>query len=100
MVSGSSFNWRPATSAVPQESVVGHLLFNILINNPEKAMEFTLIKFLDDTKAAGQENRVESRAAIQWDLNILKSWTDVNLMIFYKDKYHQILHLGRKNPSH
>lgn len=100
MVSGSSFNWRPVTSAAPQESVVGPLLFNILINNPEKATECTLIKFLDDIKPAGRENRVESRAAIQWHLNILKYWTDVNLMIFYKDKDHQILHLGRKNPLH
>ena len=85
VVSGSFSNWTPVTSVVPQESVLG-CLFNILINNPEKAMECTLIKLLDDNKLGRQVNRVESRADIQWDLNMLKEWTDMNFMIFYKAK--------------
>jgi len=77
-VSGSSTNWRPVTSVVSRESVRGPLLFNILSYNPEKAVECTLMRFLDDTKLARQFNRVESRVAIQWNLNMLKEWTDMN----------------------
>lgn len=76
----------PATTVVPKESVLGPLLFNILINVPKKPTECTLIKFIDATKLGGQVNRAESRAAIQWDLNMLKEWTHTNLMILYKVK--------------
>lgn len=75
-----------ATTVVPKESTLRPLIFNILINIPEKPMECTFIKLLDATKLGGQVNRVESRAAIQWDLNMLKEWTHTNLMILYKVK--------------
>lgn len=52
-------------SSIPQVSVWGPVLYNILIDNLDSGIECTLIKFDDDTKRSVAVDTIEGRELIQ-----------------------------------
>lgn len=86
--------WRPLTSGVPWELVVGPVLFNIFINGMNDGAEYTLSKSADVEKLEGVTDAPNDCANVKRDLNRLEKWTDKNLMKFKKGNS-KILHLRR-----
>ncbi|GAB0194946.1 sorting nexin-12 [Grus japonensis] len=64
-----------------------------------KGIKCMLSKFADNTKLGGAVDSLDSREALQRDLDRLDSWTITNCMKFNKSKC-QILHLGQGNPGY
>ena len=86
------------TSDIPQGSVLGLELFNIIEGNMDSRIKCTL-KFADDTKLSGVDDTLEGRDVIQRNLDRLERWAHANLMKFSQAKC-KVLHLCWGNLKH
>lgn len=98
VISGTKSCWWPVTSGVPQELILGPVLFNALIKYLGDGTECTLGKFAEDRKLGRVGSTLEGCAATQRDLERLENWDDRNLMKCNKVKC-QVLPWGRNSLS-
>jgi len=98
MISDTKSSRRLVTSGVPQQLILGPVLFNI-INNLNDGEEHSVSMFADDTKLGGLTDTPEDCAAVQRDFGRLEKWPDRNLGKFNKGKC-KVLPPGRNNTIH
>lgn len=65
---------------MPQDPVVGLVLFNISINDLDAVIANFLIRCADDKALGGLENPLENRIRIQNDFDKLENWARDNNM--------------------
>ena len=81
----------PVLSGVPQGTVLGPLLFIIMISDINKDMlSSKIISFVDDTRVYTNITRIENSDSLQTDLNYIYFWAINNNMLFNHQKFNHI----------
>ena len=87
-VNGITGNFSEVKSGVPQGSVLGPLLFLVLIGDIDQGTASAFISsFADDTRAAKAITTVEDVDALQTDLQAIYNWSQENNMEFNSPKF-------------
>ncbi|TRZ19383.1 hypothetical protein HGM15179_007711 [Zosterops borbonicus] len=71
VVNSAVSSWQPVIIAVPWESVLGLVHFNIFIGDLEGGIETTISRCGYDTKLGGNVDLLEDRRSLQRDLDRL-----------------------------
>ena len=88
IVSGAKSNLSEVSSGVPQGSVLGPLLFLVLIGDIDKDITSTFVSsFADDTRVAKGISSVEDVETLQLDLQSIYEWAEENNMEFNFPKF-------------
>lgn len=91
LVNGIKSEAADVTSGVPQGSVLGPLLFLIMIGDIDKNIKYSVLSsFADDTRILKEINDLIDTFKLQSDLNAVYSWTDQNNMKLNGDKFEHL----------
>lgn len=95
VVNGEHSNEKPVISGVPQGSVLGPLIFLILLGDIDDDVECSAVRsFADDTRVMYGIVNLRDMATLQTDLYTLYDWTDINNMQL-NDKKFELLRYGK-----
>ena len=99
VINNSRSQAQPMISGVPQGSVLGPLLFLILIGDIDQEVAHSFLSsFADDTRVGrGIESEGDARL-LQADLEAVYRWADTNNMMFNSDKF-EVLRYKAKNQN-
>ena len=90
---------RPVPSGVPQGSVLGPLLFLILIGDIDKDVVNSFISsFADDTRVGRGVKSPADMRKLQSDLQSVYRWATQNNMVFNSEKFEHIRYQPSKTP--
>ena len=71
VLNGCKFGWQKVLSGVPQESILGPLLFTIYVNDLPQSIASSVFMFADDTKLICPIHITNEHDHLQSDLNHL-----------------------------
>jgi len=95
VVNGEKSEPAPVISGVPQGSVIGPLLFLILIGDIDKEVAHAFLSsFADDTRIGKGIASSEDAILLQQDLNKVYQWASTNNMLFNDSKF-ELLRYGK-----
>ena len=95
VVQGQSSNEAAVISGVPQGSVIGPLLFLIMIGDIDKnVVSSSVSSFADDTRVLRGVNSQQDVEELQKDLQTIYAWANENNAAFNADKF-ECLRYGR-----
>ena len=96
-VKGSKSEPEPVISGVPQGSVIGPLLFLILLGDIDERTSYASVSsFADDTRVLGEVSHPEDAAALQHDLDAIYDWSAENNTVLNADKF-ECVRYGQNN---
>ena len=82
-------------SGVPQGTVLGPVLFLVLISDISNNVDSNITSFADDTKIFATINNPSDCDDLQSDLDNIYSWSSANNMMFNQEKFQYIsYHMG------
>ena len=85
---GGSSAASPVISGVPQGTVLGPLLFLILMSDIDiGVLNAKVVSFADDTRLYSKISYVEDCDSLQSDLNCVYDWAKTNNMVFNSQKF-------------
>ena len=85
---GGSTTASPVISGVPQGTVLGPLLFLILMSDIDiVVLNAKVVSFADDTHLYSKISYVEDCDSLQADLNCVYDWGETNNMVFNSQKF-------------
>ena len=88
LVNGITGSFSGVKSGVPQGSVIGPLLFLILISDIDQGVTSSFVSsFADDTRVVKDVTTVDDVEALQADLQAIYNWADENNMDFNNPKF-------------
>ena len=87
-VNGEKSAMVPVRSGVPQGSVIGPLMFLILLQDIDKETEFAHVSsFADDTRVLSAVRDAQDVINLQDDLNKIFEWAEINNATFNPEKF-------------
>ena len=104
-VNGKRSPPSPVLSGVPQGSVLGPLLFLILIGDIDNELTSAFLSsFADDTRMGHKTDTHAEKTELQSDLNTVYRWTSCNNMELHGDKFEHMHYSGKptkdRSPAH
>ncbi len=90
-IPGGTSTDSPVTSGVPQGTVLGPLLFLILMCDIDCGVtNSTVVSFADDTRLYTRISEIEDCDLLQSDLNCVYEWATNNNMVFNSQKFNYL----------
>ena len=100
VVEGRKSQPQPVISGVPQGSVLGPLIFLVLIGDIDKNVAFSFISsFADDTRVGKGIASEENVQQLQTDLEAIYGWSVENNMTFNSDKFELVRYKGANSKE-
>ena len=98
---GGSSSDCQVISGVPQGTVLGPLLFLILMSDIDEGITNSkIISFADDTRLYNSVSEVEDCDLLQVDLDTIYKWADANNMTFNSNKFKYVCYTPSDTSAH
>ena len=99
VINGTSSEWVPVKSGVPQGTVIGPILFLIYINDIRSGISSKMRLFADDSIIYREINSAYDHQCLRNDLLLLQQWSHKWQMVFKLEKCFVMSITNKRSPS-